>query len=79
MTEPTNPEHTEAVKLTPSHLFHMVEGLRVEWCATHEASFFGLDRCGFYLFNEPMYDGDPDPGRCVVTSRLVVAEGPIYD
>lgn len=63
---------TEPFRFKPVHLFNLTEGTRIEWCETHEASFFGLDRCGAYLFAEPVYDGDPDPGRCVVASRVVV-------
>lgn len=63
---------TAVVKLTPQHLFNLTEGQRIEWCSTHNASFFDLDRCGFYLFHEPTYDGDPNPGECVVGSVLVI-------
>ena len=68
-------DHAETIQLTPKHLFNMTEGLQVEWCETHEASLFGLDRCGFYLFNEPTYNGDPDPGECVVGLGVVVSMG----
>lgn len=63
---------SDIVKLTPRDLFHLTEGQRIEWCSKHEASFFDMDRCGRYLWEEPFYDGDPDPGECVVESRFIV-------
>lgn len=66
---------SEQVQLTPRHLFNLTEGQRVEWCKTHNASFFDLDRCGYYLWNEPIYEGDPDPGECVVASLVLVDIG----
>lgn len=62
----------EQVQLTPRHLFNLTEGRWVEWCETHDASFFGMDRCGAYLFREPIYEGDPDPGECVAASLVLV-------
>lgn len=69
---------TYRIQLTPRHLFNLTEGRRVEWCEAHDASFFdSADRCGAYLFREPIYEGVPDPGECVVTSLVLVdlAEG----
>jgi hypothetical protein len=66
---------SDIIKLTPADLFHMTEAQRVEWCVKHDASFLvSMDRCGYYLFAEPMYEGDPDPGECVVESRLLVVD-----
>lgn len=65
----------QIIKLTPQQVFNLTEAARVEWCSAHNASFFDvMDRCGLALFKEPIYEGDPQPGECVVESVLLVED-----